>query len=469
MTYLLSLAVLALAVGTAAHALLYKRDTRAVTAWVALIVMVPLAGAIAYWLLAVNRVQRKAMKLRPQPAGRRSERAERAAAYDPPDPLLLPLARVGDQLTPFALTGGTSVEVYEDGDTAFPAMIDAINRAQRSISLATYIFNADEVGLEFRDALVAAAARGVEVRVLVDAVGGAHLGNSIVDLLQIAGVRACDFMPVARPLHALSFNLRNHRKLLIIDGAHAFTGSMNITVANRLADPGDVQPMRDIQFELRGPVVRQLQQVFVDDWAFAADEELTGAAWFPEIGQFGNSCLRVVPDGPDENFETVRLLIYGALAGATRSISIVTPYFLPDAALIAALNTAALRGVRVDIVMPEESDNRLVRWASQALYWQLLQRGCRIWLTPPPFDHSKFMSVDDAWTMIGSSNWDPRSLRLNFELNVEIYDAEVGARMRRWFDARVASAHEVTKADIDSRPLAQRLRDGVARLFTPYL
>lgn len=466
MTFLLTFAVLALAIGTAAHALLYKRDTRAVIAWVAFIIMVPLAGASAYWLLAVNRVQRKAMALRPRPAGRR---AERASAYDPPIPMLLPLARVGDHLTPFALTGGNAVEVYEDGDTAFPAMIAAINCAERSIALATYIFNVDEVGLEFRDALVAAKARGVEVRVLVDAVGGAHLGDSMVDLLQNDGVRACDFMPVARPLHALSFNLRNHRKLLIVDGAHAFTGSMNITVANRLADPGDAEPMRDLQFEIRGPVVRQLQQVFVDDWAFAADEQLEGTTWFPEIGSSGDSCLRAVPDGPDENFETIRLLIYGALAGATRTISIVTPYFLPDAALIAALNTAALRGVRVDIVLPEEGDSRLVRWASQTLYWQLLERGCRIWLTPLPFDHSKFMSVDDAWTMIGSTNWDPRSLRLNFELNVELYDAEMGARMRRWFDARVESAREVTKAEIDGRPLAQRLRDGVARLFTPYL
>lgn len=467
MTFLLTFAVLTLAIGTAAHALLYKRDTRAVIAWVAFIIMVPLAGASAYWLLAVNRVQRKAMKMRPRPAG---HRAERASAYDPPIPMLQPLARVGDHLTPFALTGGNAVDVYEDGDTAFPAMIAAINRAERSIALATYIFNVDEVGLEFRDALVAAATRGVEVRVLVDAVGATRLqGDNIVELLQQAGVRACYFMPVARPLHALSFNLRNHRKLLIVDGGHAFTGSMNITVGNRLADPGDAPPMRDIQFEIRGPVVRQLQQVFVDDWAFAADEELAGPAWFPDIGKSGESCLRAVPDGPDENFETVRLLIYGALAGATRSISIVTPYFLPDAALIAALNTAALRGVRVDIVLPEESDNRLVRWASQTLYWQLLERGCRIWLTPPPFDHSKFMSVDDAWTMVGSTNWDPRSLRLNFELNVELYDAELGARMRRWFDARVASAREVTKADIDGRPLAQRLRDGVARLFTPYL
>ncbi len=467
MTFLLSLVVLVIAVATAAHAVLYKRDTRAVTAWVVLIIVVPLAGAIAYWLLGVNRIRRKATTLRPQPAGRR---AERAKAYDPPIPMLQPLARVGDRVTPFPLTGGNAVEVFEDGDTAFPAMIAAINSAERSIALATYIFSVDEVGLQFRDALVEAASRGVEIRVLVDAVGATRLsGDDIVELLQQAGVNARYFMPVARPLHALSFNLRNHRKLLIVDGEHAFTGSMNITVANRLADPGDAQPMRDIQFEIRGPVVRQLQQVFVDDWAFAADEELAGPAWFPEIGQSGDRCLRAVPDGPDENFEAVKLLIYGALAGATRSISIVTPYFLPDSALIAALNTAALRGVRVDIVLPEVSDNRLVRWASQALYWQLLERGCRIWLTPPPFDHSKFMSVDDAWTMIGSTNWDPRSLRLNFELNVESFDAELGARMRRWFDARLATAREVTKADIDSRPLAQRLRDGVARLLTPYL
>ena len=467
MSWLLWAAAIALAAYSAAHALLYKRDTRAVISWVAFILAVPIVGVIAYWGLGVNRIHRRAARLRPVPAGRRAERTEACTIESP---ALAPLARVGNEVTPFALTADNAVDVYVDGDTAYPVMLEAIAQAQRSISLAQYIFNVDEVGLAFRDALAAAAKRGVEVRVLADAVGVARLqGDSIVELLLQAGVHARYFMPVARPLQVLSYNLRNHRKLLIIDGETAFTGSMNINVGNRLADPGDAQPMRDLQLEVRGPVVRQLQQVFVDDWEFASEERLEGEIWFPEIRPQGSVCARAVPDGPDEHFETVRMLLYAALAGATRSVAIATPYFLPDSALIGALNTAALRGVRVDVLLPEVSDNRLVRWASQALYWQVLERGCHLWLSPPPFDHSKLFLVDDAWTMIGSTNWDPRSLRLNFEVNVEVFDADFAGRARQWFDSRLATAREVTLAEVEGRPLDRRLRDGAARLLAPYL
>lgn len=467
MTTILTLVVLAFSVYSAAHALLYKRDTRAVIAWVAFILLVPVVGAIAYWGLGVNRINRRASRLRPVPAGRRGERT---AACAVPDPSLAPLARVGDRVTPFALTPGNAVKMYEDGDTAYPAMLQAIAEARRSIALAAYIFNVDEVGLEFRDALAAAARRGVEVRVLADALGVARLhGDSIVELLTQAGVHARYFMPVRWPLEVLSFNLRNHRKLLIVDGEVGFTGSMNINVGNRLADPGDAQPMRDLQLELRGPVVRQLQHVFVDDWEFASDERLTGDVWFPPPAQHGSVCARAVPDGPDEHFETVRMLLYGALAGARDRIAIATPYFLPDAPLIGALNTAALRGVEVDILLPAVSDNRLVRWASQAMHWQVLERGCRLWLSPPPFDHSKLFLVDDAWTLVGSTNWDPRSLRLNFEVNVEVFDAGFAAHAAAWFDARRATAREVTLAEVEGRAFGPRLRDAAARLLTPYL
>ena len=462
---LLAFSVVVFATLTAGHALLYKRDTRAVIGWVGFIILVPLAGAILYWMLAVNRVRRRAFAMRQhgQPPGRNAS----AAAANPP-PGLKPLARLGDQVSPFPLCGGNLVEPLENGDEAFPPMLAAIANAKHSVALSTYIFDNDEVGAQFRDALVTARDRGVEVRVIIDAVGQHYSWHSMVKQLQKKNVPAAAFMPILVPRNMAVLNLRNHRKLLIADGREAFTGGMNIRVGNILAKPRK-HPIRDLQFRVRGPIVAQLTDVFVNDWAFVTGEKLGGKTWFPHLDPAGSVLSRTIPDGPDEHFEIVKMVMLGALAQATTSVRILTPYFLPDAALISALNTAALRGVRVDIMLPEKNNLRMVQWASFAHYWQMLERGCRIWHSPPPFDHSKLMLVDDAWALVGSTNWDPRSLRLNFELNMECYDADLHARLATWFDRRREVAREVTVSDVETRGLARRLRDGAARLLSPYL
>jgi cardiolipin synthase A/B len=210
--------------------------------------------------------------------------------------------------------------------------------------------------------------------------------------------------------------------------------------------------------------------VFGDDWMFTTGERLDGDAWFPpKLRSAGTTLARAIPDGPDEHFEALKVMLMGALAQARRSIAVVTPYFLPDQSLIHALNTAALKGIDVDIVLPEQGNLKPVQWAAHAQYWQVLERGCRIWHTPPPFDHSKLLLVDAEWALVGSTNWDARSLRLNFELNVECYDAVLGAALRQWFERRRVAARPVTLDDANGRPLPVRLRDGAARLLTPYL
>ena len=183
----------------------------------------------------------------------------------------------------------------------------------------------------------------------------------------------------------------------------------------------------------------------------------------------GGVVARVIADGPDADFETIRWTLLAALAEAQQSVQIVTPYFLPDPALVTALNLAVLRGVRIDIILPARSNLRYVDWASRAMWWQVLERGCRIWLTVPPFDHSKLMIVDGHWVLLGSANWDTRSLRLNFELNVEAYGQEFAGRMGKVIEDKVRGAREVTLADADGRSYAAKIRDAVARLFSPYL
>jgi cardiolipin synthase len=243
---------------------------------------------------------------------------------------------------------------------------------------------------------------------------------------------------------------------------------MNIRVGNCL-QRHPRGPVQDIQFRVRGPVVTQMQEVFADDWLFTTGETLRGDTWFPKPEAAGQVLARSVPDGPDEDFEKLRWTLLGALSIARHSVRIVTPYFLPDPAVVSALNLAAMRGVQVDIVLPARSNLPFVGWASRSMWWQVLEHGCRIWLTQPPFDHSKLMIVDGCWVLLGSANWDPRSLRLNFEYNLECYDLELARRMEQLFETKRKPAYLVTLQEMDDRPLPVRLRDGIARLWTPYL
>jgi len=212
-----------------------------------------------------------------------------------------------------------------------------------------------------------------------------------------------------------------------------------------------------------------LQEVFAEDWAFCTEELLGGERWFAELKPVGKALARGIAIGPDEDADKLRLTLEGALACARSSVVVVTPYFLPEAPLIAALNIAALRGVEVDLVLSQANNLSMVKWSSTALLWQVLKRGCRVWMTPPPFDHTKLMIVDQAWTLLGSANWDPRSLRLNFEFDVECYDSDMAANLYAATRRRLENAHRVTLEEVDSRPLPVRLRDGVVRLLTPYL
>ncbi len=457
------------------HAVLYKRDPRSAVLWAGLAWLLPLGGAVLYFVLGVNRIRRRALQLRTP--GERPARPDSDAACSPaalagrlPEKArhLTTLAGLVDKVVGRPLLGGNAVEPLVNGDAAYPAMLEAIAGAGRSIALSTYIFDGDVVGREFARALGAAARRGVQVRVLVDATGLRYSWPTILSRLRREGVPHARFLPAFPFGRLLTVNLRNHRKLLVVDGRVGFTGGLNIRAGHWLARRPR-HPVQDLHFRLRGPVVSQLQQVFAEDWQFTTGETLAGEDWFPPLECEGPVFARGIPDGPDEDFEALRWTLLGALATAQRSVRVMTPYFLPDAALISALNLAALRGVTVDLLLPAHNNLPFVHWASQAHWWQVLERGCRLWLTPPPFDHSKLFLVDDCWALVGSTNWDPRSLRLNFEFNVECYDPALAWRLSAWFEERRRAARPVTLAEVDARPFLIRLRDGMARLLTPYL
>ena len=458
-----------------AHVVLYKRDSRAAVTWVGLIWIAPVVGPLLYILFGINRIRRRAERLRAgtepiaDPATIRQGREDRLEwiqHFEAPD--LVPMEKLTGTIVGRPLKYGNAVAPLVNGDQAFPAMLEAIDGAQDFIMLSTFIFDNDGVGRMFREALAGAVDRGVEVRVLIDAVGARYSFPSIIGSLRRRGVTVSRFIPALRPRRIPYVNLRIHRKILVVDGRIGFTGGMNIRSGHVLAE--DLKnPIQDLHFRIDGPVVADLTAIFAEDWAFCNGERLEAERWFPPQEPQGPVAARGIADGPDEDFEKLRWVILAALACARSSIRIVTPYFVPDSGLITSLMVAAMRGVQVDILLPEKNNQRIAKWASTALQWQLLERGCRIFMSPPPFDHTKLMLVDDRWALIGSANWDARSLRLNFEFNVECYDKELAGVLGDLLQEKLSAARPVSLDEVEDRSIPIRLRDGVARLFTPYL
>ncbi|MEY3872235.1 MAG: hypothetical protein RLZZ296_1230 [Pseudomonadota bacterium] len=468
---------LSLALAVTLHALLTRRNVSATVAWIGLAWLTPIIGALLYLMMGVNRIQRAAVALDLKTAWQRehqrtgSHDAAIGSAAGPDAPSSLALAginRLARQTTGNALLAGNAIKPLIDGDEAYPAMLAAIESARHSITLVTYIFDLDEVGRTFADALVRAQQRGVQVRVLIDAVGGRYSHGRMVVHLTRRGVTAAAFLP-PRFLGLLAHaNLRNHRKIMVIDGAHGFTGGMNIRAGHWLTRQPK-SPVRCLHFSVRGPVVADMQRAFAIDWAFSTGEALLGETWFAPATNCGPVLARGVSDGPDGDIDHMRHVMLGALACARQRVAIMTPYFLPDEVLLTTLQITALRGVTVDIVLPARSNLPLMDWAMRTQWSRLLAAGCRVHLSPPPFDHSKMFLVDDDWSLIGSTNWDARSLRLNFEYNLECHDAQLVAQLDALFQQRMSAAETLDAAVLNHQSLAGQLRDRLAGLLSPYL
>lgn len=457
------------------HAALYKRDSRALVGWFGVIWLVPFAGAILYWLFGINRIQRRAhvlMKRDPQPAFLPLlpgvDECRQSIGCHPATAHLAGLAELVDRMVARPLLNGNQVRILTNGDETYPRMIEEIDAATASISLCTYIFDGDRAGARMLETLQRAAQRGVAVRLLIDDVGSRYSWPSVVYRIARAGIPVARFLPVHVPRLIQYANLRNHRKIMVVDGRVGFTGGINIREEHCL-QLNPRHAIQDVHFRLQGPVVGHLQDTFAKDWYFATRETLSGAAWFPPLEPSGETLARGIADGPDDNFDVLRNVLLGAIASARSSIDIVTPYFLPDSSIIDSLNVAAMRGVAVRIVIPERTNSRLVQWAATAQLGQLLPRGCRVWRSRPPFDHSKLLLIDGQWSFLGSANWDNRSLRLNFEFNVECYDERLTTELAAVVQQKIETGREWSLAEYENRALPQKLRDGFTRVLAPYL
>jgi len=457
---------------SAGHALLNKRDPRAALGWVAMCLLLhPAVGALLYWGFGVNRIRTRARKWqrRGHWASHRHVRTNKAIDSETiPEPLgssVATLVAVSSRVAQWPVLGGNRVTMLQNGEGAYPAMLASIRSAHRSVYLCTYIFDTDGTGKAFIDALGAAVHRGCDVRVLVDGLGAMYSFPRAIGRLRAAGVPAASFLPMSKGIH---INLRNHRKLLIVDGATAYTGGMNIGDRHLAARTANRHRVADLHFEFQGPAALQMTEVFLDDWRFATGNSATHARLHPTPAA-GDAYCRGITDGPNDDFEKLQWVIIGAISAARHRVRIMTPYFLPESPLVSALVAAALRGIEVEIVLPRQNNLPYVAWATESLLWQLLIYDIRIYYQPPPFTHTKYLLIDASYAQIGSANLDPRSLRLNFEFNVEIYDPAVSEELGRHFEMTVSRSKRITLAQVDGRSLPVRLRDACAKLFVPYL
>ncbi|HSW13372.1 MAG TPA: phospholipase D-like domain-containing protein [Solimonas sp.] len=471
---------LALALGlyAAGHALLHKRDPRSAWGWMGLSLMLPLAGPLIYFLMGVNRVNTRAHRMRPprRALGRgvgldhRSDARHHREHQRPVVPAgFRQVARTVDVITRRPLLAGNTLQPLHNGEEAFPRMLAAIDAAQESVLLASYIFDVDVIGERFIAALAKARVRGVRVCVLVDGYAELSLRRRRASRrLTAEGVEVLRFHPPTLLPPSLHLNLRNHRKLLIVDGQLGYTGGMNISHRHMALDPQNPVPETDLHFELRGPIVQQLAEAFADDWRYSGGNACPCPPEPTEAAIEGAAC-RVITDGPNEDLGQLTLVLMSAFASARKRIRIMTPYFLPPRELVAALETAVMRGVKVEIVLPSRSDLEKVRRAMRHTLGELVLRGLRIYYQPPPFAHGKLLMIDGEYAQIGSANMDPRSLRLNFELVVEVYDAGFALQLNQHFEAVRKRSHQVRQQELRRQPLRTRLVDAFWWLFSPYL
>jgi len=479
---------LVLAIGSVPSVLLERRGRPTAAAiWLLLFLFVPFVGVFLWWSLGrlyMQRRRRRRRRAKADVVGRLA--AVRKAMTE--TQLTGPHAALSDRSTReqarhllfsesdrvFASRRGNRVRVFVDAAEAYPAFLAAIDAARDHIHFHFYIYRDDETGRLFRDALVAAARRGVSVRVLVDAVGGAPVCGEFMEPLRAAGGHFEAFSPVRFLRRRLILNFRNHRKILIVDGRTAFTGGINI---------GDeyTRDWHDLAIQLDGPVVDQLQEVFAEDWFFASGYSLASQRYFGCHERAGDLELegmrpvshdarcRVIASGPDTPKNATFEIFFHGCTTAVRRIWIMTPYLIPDHAMLVALTSAAQRDVDVRLLVPRRSDVPFVQLACRSYYSELLAAGVKIFEYEPAVLHAKLLLFDDDWCMIGSANVDIRSFRLNFEASVFLEGEMLAAHLADLFVRDQKNAVQVTTDAVACIDRLTQIKQAAAHLFSPML
>ncbi|WP_020559616.1 cardiolipin synthase [Thiofilum flexile] len=449
--------------------IMQRRESGATLAWALAIIFLPIVGLLSFWLFGTTRLyfrKRKRRKveaeLAPDIKRLKLDIQQEAQLIGLP-PSLVHLAHQLDKIGP---SEGNQIQLYRQGAITFDAIKAAFEAAEHHIHVLYYIWEPDATGKRMRDALMRAAKRGVEVRVLVDDVGSRKTRHRFFTPLQQAGGQVGRFLKVNLLSRRININHRNHRKIIVIDGEIAFTGGMNI---------GDVyaglaEPWLDLHAQIRGPVAKDLQETFCEDWYHATGENLVKNIYFPPTPLEGSVSAQFLASGPaDQSWQAIYTLLFAAMGMATERIWVETPYFVPDRPLMMALQTAALRGVDVRILLPAKSDHPLVYYAGRSFWDDLLLAGARIFEYYPAMIHAKAVMIDSHFATLGSTNMDQRSFRLNFEGNLFIYDAAIAAQLRQDFLALCDVTHEATLETRRRLPLRERFKESISHILAPLL
>ena len=455
-----------------------RGDPMKTIAWLMVVTFVPLLGIILYFFFGKNYRKEKIFS-RKELAD--SEQIKMLAQYQPgnksdatnwPDKAAADKAHIMQMLynsDKVLLTERNRVKILVNGKVTFENIIKELEKAEKHIHLEYYIIEDDHIGNEIRRILIRKAREGLEVRVIYDDIGCWSLSDEYILSLKKAGVRIFPFMPVRFPYFTNKVNYRNHRKIIVIDGKVGFVGGLNI--ADRyISGSEEIGPWRDTHLKIKGEAVYSLQSVFLLDWFFVSKRNIHDQdQYFPRMDITDQHLMQIVASGPDSDWASIMQTFFSAIATAKSYIYISTPYFLPNESILTALRTAALSGVDVRMLLPEQSDSKLVHWSSFSFIGELLDAGIKVYLYRKGFTHSKLMIVDDAFCSIGTANMDIRSFDQNFEINALIYDQRMTIAMRNIFMNDIKDLKYININDWDERPRWVFFRESVARLFSPLL
>lgn len=441
-------------------------------AWIMAIVTIPLLGGLLFLIFGINTVERRAA---------RKLRATRAISRTIPElsqyqliagealsPQQERLMRLATHVTETHPTTGNVVELLADTNRTQALIEQAIQSAEKTIHLEYYIWQPDRTGTRVRDMLIQKVRTGVKVRFLYDGIGSSRLSNRFLQPMRDAGIHVAAFIPGRTFRERWSLNLRNHRKIVIVDGQTGFTGGMNIG-DEYLGKNVQLGFWRDTHLRLHGPTVLQLQQVFVEDWYYATNEEVTQPELFPTPVEPGNVTAQVIVGEPAGEARAFHSLMFAAINEAREQVLLATSYFVPPESLVTALETAAQRGVKVRLLLPGKSDHPWTVLAARSYYETLLIAGVEIFEYGGGLLHSKTLTIDGTWSLVGSPNFDNRSLMLNFEVAVAAYDSKTATQLEEQFESDLAKAKRIDPRAWSNRPERYVLAENICRLFAPVL
>ncbi|MUG45994.1 cardiolipin synthase [Paenibacillus woosongensis] len=454
----------------------FRNPSKAV-AWMVILFLFPVIGFILYYFVAQDYKKRRKLRRRGSRVFQeiRAKLWQQAAIVESIEEMSNPEYRHQERLfgllthiSESPITGCNKTKVLTDGEKTFAAMLAAMEQAQDHIHMESYIFRADGIGQSFKRMMLRKAGEGVKVRLICDGLGSYQLNSSFVKELQDGGVEVYFFLPPLIATLDRRVNYRNHRKILVVDGTVGFIGGLNVG-DEYLGLDGKLGYWRDTHLQISGDAVYFLQNAFLADWRLASGQRVNHPELYPQHHCRGSEQVQILTSGPDQHWDAIQEMCFGAIAVAKRRIWITSPYFIPDPSIYNAIKTAAVSGVEVNIIIPHESDSRIVKLASLSYVEELLQSGVKFYQYEKGFIHAKVMIVDDLLATVGTANMDMRSFFYNFEMTAILFDQAPISRLSEDFLRDLAESRAIDLKAFARRPKLQRGLELLCRLLSPLL